>query len=52
MPVRTAAKGFLACVARTMKPVLNGTAEIPQLWVFRKVVRERYKRIYSPLFFD
>ena len=28
-------KGFVACAARTMKPVLNGTVEIPQLWVFR-----------------
>jgi len=29
------AKGFVACVARTMKPVLNGTAQHPSLWGFR-----------------
>jgi hypothetical protein len=28
-------KGFVACEAPTMKPVLNGTAEIPQLWDYR-----------------
>ncbi|WP_262496687.1 hypothetical protein [Flavobacterium alvei] len=35
-----------------MKPVLNGTDYIPlTLWGFRKVLRENFKRIYSPLFF-